>query len=89
MTSEGRYLPYLEIVEPQNGDTIEAQVPIHFVTDDGPDGSGIDRVDILIDSELKYRDDEDCDGAKEVNYIWNTLGVNAGLHRIVVKTYGV
>ena len=89
MTDEGCYPPYLEMVEPQNGDTIENVVPIVVNTYDRPQGigSGIDRVDIFIDRNLMYRDDEDCDGVKEVNYTWDTNGVNAGLHRITVKSY--
>ncbi|GAH46294.1 unnamed protein product, partial [marine sediment metagenome] len=53
----------------------------------GPNGSGIDRVEIYVDNKLKCPDDEDCDGEKTLSYTWNTEGVHAGLHRITIKSY--
>jgi len=87
MKPEGPSKPLLDLISPQNGDTIDAEVQIQLTTDDVPTGSGIDRVDIFIDNQLKLRDDEDSDGEKEVNYTWNTEGAHAGLHRITIKSY--
>jgi len=87
MKPEGPSKPLLDLISPQNGDTIEAEAQIQLTTDDVPTGSGIDRVDIFIDNQLKLRDDEDSDGEKEVNYTWDTEGAHAGLHRITIKSY--
>ena len=87
MKSNSPSKPELIITIPQNGASVETQMSIELVTDDGQNGSGIDRVEIYVDGLLLHLDDEDSDGEKTVHYIWNTQEIADGEHKIKVVSY--
>jgi hypothetical protein len=79
--------PELNIISPVNGSTAELQTLIKVSSDDGPNGSGIDRIEIYIDDSRILKDDEDSDGQKSVNHIWETQEITSGEHEIKVIAY--
>jgi hypothetical protein len=89
MSPENPQPPNIEIIQPQDGFVVEDSVGMEFTTEDQPIGcgSGIDKVEILIDNVLKHLDDEDCDGEKQVSYTWDASDASYGFHYITIKSY--
>jgi len=79
--------PEVEVVSPEEGEDIEDNIHIEFTADDGEYGSGIDVVYVYVDNELVYRDDEDSDGEKGVEYDYDASGLTEGNHYVKISVY--
>jgi hypothetical protein len=87
MRLEQPKIPELEIINPQDDAVVEPQTVIKIKTNDGPYGSGIDRVEIHINDVLIHMDDVDEDGEKTVQYTWDTQGLESGSHKLKAISY--
>ena len=79
--------PEVEVVSPEEGEDVEDNIHIEFTADDGEYGSGIDVVYVYVDNELVYRDDEDSDGEKGVEYDYDASGLTEGNHYVKISVY--
>ena len=79
--------PEVEVVSPEEGEDVEDDIHIEFTADDGEYGSGIDVVYVYVDNELVYRDDEDSDGEKGVEYDYDASGLTEGNHYVKISVY--
>ncbi len=91
MTSEAPQPPAIDVSQPQYGEVIEDSVEIAFTTEDIPimSGSGIDRVEILIDGIPEDSDffDYDTDSVKQISYTWDASDASYGFHYITIGSY--